>query len=179
MDLRNVKRKWWAGIWFNNDYIWILSYSGFRGGTHADTESYFAQHSADADNATIGASFQEALRRSRFVLPEKQAGFLYPEGLEFDAELSHFLKGEERGEKLNKELMQRNGYKTRKKLLQFMKIIHTVDDGIEIRLTPTVHDKLDSWRLISKEDPQYVFVPSISTPAEIGAALRLAFSRCS
>lgn len=76
------------------------------------------------------------------------------------------------------DLMRRYGYKTKRALFKSM-----MNCGIEqlnnmITITPMRHIKLEMWEGLSADGIENVVIPSTSTPAEIGAALRLAFSRC-
>ena len=75
-------------------------------------------------------------------------------------------------------LMERYGYKTKKSLFKDMKNcgIHCVNDVITI--SPTRHEKLEAWDGMGLKSSDNVILSVDSAPAEIGAGLRLALSRC-
>jgi hypothetical protein len=47
-----------------------------------------------------------------------------------------------------------------------------------ITIGPTKHEKLEGWGRTKGDGIEDVVIPPNSPPAEVGAALRLAFSRC-
>ncbi|XBS71987.1 contact-dependent growth inhibition system immunity protein [Acerihabitans sp. KWT182] len=47
-----------------------------------------------------------------------------------------------------------------------------------LRISPSQHEKRDAWSGDGLTDADDPVLPADSSPAEIGAALRLAFSRC-
>lgn len=75
-------------------------------------------------------------------------------------------------------LMEKYGYKTKRALFKDMKncSIHCINDLIII--SPTHHEKLESWSGKGINESDNVVISVNESPAEIGAALRLALSRC-
>lgn len=74
--------------------------------------------------------------------------------------------------------MVRYGYKTAKSLFKNMKncSIEKVDG--EIKISPSRHEKLEAWARTKDDGIEDVVIPVVSSPREIGQALRTAFSRC-
>ncbi|MBP9693427.1 MAG: CdiI family contact-dependent growth inhibition immunity protein [Alphaproteobacteria bacterium] len=52
-----------------------------------------------------------------------------------------------------------------------------LDQGL-ITIRPSHHEKLEAWSGEGIDKRDYVNIPHDSEPSQIGAALRLAFSRC-
>ncbi len=71
-----------------------------------------------------------------------------------------------------------SGYKSKKNLFNKMKSCTVNLDGSFIIIEPSCHEKLEAWSGRGITENDYVKIPENSTPAEVGAALRLAFSRC-
>jgi hypothetical protein len=59
-----------------------------------------------------------------------------------------------------------------------MKNVELRLEGDYIVITPTRHEKLEGWGRSNNDGIEDVYVRSDASPAEIGAAIRLAFSRC-
>jgi len=147
----------------NGDFIIIETYSSYRMSL-ADPEAPEHILAPDASNETLGQAVLAALRHSRFLSIEEDKA-LY----------SNF---EQRCVEWVKEKMDRFGYKTKNALFRKMKHCDIqCKDGLII-LEPSHHAKLALWTgdFINKDE--YVKIPESSSPAEVGAALRLAFSRC-
>jgi hypothetical protein len=132
----------------------------------------------DAENSEIGESVLEAFSKSRFVLDVSNDAWLLPEGLEFD---SHFYLPETaiaESEAWDKRLQNFGGYKSIRAIFKNMAVCNADKEGGSIIIEPTCHETLEAWSGggISKSDN--VIIPDTSTPEEIGAAVRLALSRC-
>jgi len=78
------------------------------------------------------------------------------------------------------DLIVRYGYKTKRALFKDMKSVSIRLNPSQtiMTLAPSHHDRLESWIRTKSDGIEDVVVPADSSPAEIGAALRLAFSRC-
>jgi len=74
--------------------------------------------------------------------------------------------------------MERYGYKTKHALFKNMKSCGIVISGGQLVFSPSHHDKLDSWSRSKDDGIEDVIISSDCPYAEVGAALRLAFSRC-
>ncbi|CNH85191.1 contact-dependent growth inhibition system immunity protein [Yersinia pekkanenii] len=120
----------------------------------------------DADDKSIGETVLIALSNSRTLSLEESADF-------FDLE-----KGQEQYAAWIAMLMQKYGYKTKRALFKGMKncSIHCINGVITI--LPTRHEKLEAWSGTGRGESDKVILSVNSSPAEIGAALRLALSRC-
>ena len=74
--------------------------------------------------------------------------------------------------------MTRYGYKTKRALFKNMLSCGvTLQEGTII-IRPSYHDQLEGWSGGRFTEKDYVRVPETASPAEVGAGLRLAFSRC-
>ena len=76
------------------------------------------------------------------------------------------------------QLVETYGYKTKRALFKDMKSCHIESCGGAITIRPTYHKKLEAWSGDGIGEDSYVVIPCESSPADIGAALKLAFSRC-
>ncbi len=76
------------------------------------------------------------------------------------------------------DLMDRYRYQTKRALFKNMNTcaIHRWRKNGLIEIFPWNHDRLEGWSPLP--DSENVVVRAATSPAEIGAALRLAFSRC-
>lgn len=111
---------------------------------------------------SIGAAIKDSLAQSRFLtLEEVQSRRERAVGL-YDAWVQ--------------KIMELYSYKTKRAMFKDMKrcSIYLIEGQIEI--CPTRHDKLEGWEELDKT--KSVLVHADATSSEIGAALRLAFSRC-
>jgi Protein of unknown function (DUF1436). len=151
-----------TSAYFNNDLFIIKAFSGYRAGL-MDPLAHDYCLAPDCSNAELGQALLSSLAESRALPIEEDRALAmdhsyYPEWI--------------------KSLMERYGYKTKRALFRKM---HSCDielnDGM-ITIEPTHHDKLEGWSGDGFTEQDYVKVPADSPPEEIGAALRLAFSRC-
>jgi hypothetical protein len=167
-----------ANAYSTNEFLCIETMSGYRGGTHSDPKG--AQHCFDSkvNDSDLGNAVSDAMTRSRFVLSSPRDGSTYPPDVQFDSELYDPEKIAARYEAWKISLMERFNYKTIRALFNGMKHC-TVErrDGL-IKLTPMHHESLESWGRTKGDGIEDVVIPADSSAAEIGAALRLAFSRC-
>lgn len=72
--------------------------------------------------------------------------------------------------------LERFGYKTRRALFKDMKKCSIESKEGQITIRPSHHEKPEIWSGKGISESLYVTVPSQSHPADIGAALRLAFT---
>jgi hypothetical protein len=132
----------------------------------------------DGDEA-YGTAVLHALTSSRcFVLGAPRPGVeLHPE-VEFDMDLYDYKLTSERYTTRIERQMSRYSYKTKRALFKGMKTCFIERAGGVINFGPSRNEKPEVW-VRSKEDGfEDVVIPAESTRTEIGAALRLAFSRC-
>jgi hypothetical protein len=155
----------WAQAYQNRDIICVHSCSGYRGCGHDPTGKETVL-SVDADDVSLGIAVQKALAGSRFLSKKEIPRF-------FDYQIV-----EQRYAEWVKSLMTRQGYKTKTALFQRMKLCSIkLSKGI-IEINPMIHEKLEAWGREKDDRIEDLFIASVSLPKEIGAALRLGFSRC-
>jgi hypothetical protein len=118
----------------------------------------------DANDEALGLAVQDALAHSRLLTMEEIAVFfnLVHSKASYDAWVA--------------DLMARYDYKTRRALFKRMLSCGVrLHEGV-ITFAPSRKDRLEAWEGLSKE--ANVVIAADCSPAEIGAALRRAMSRC-
>ena len=160
----NKDQDYWASCYYTNKFLLIETQSGL-GRTSMDP--LFLPHllSPDADDQCAGETILRALSNSRTLNDlEDRVAF-------FDLE-----KGKEKYAIWISRLIDKYGYKTKRSLFKDMNhcIIHYVNEVITI--SPMRHEKLEAWEGL--EQSENVILSADNSPAEIGAGLRLALSRC-
>jgi hypothetical protein len=75
-----------------------------------------------------------------------------------------------------KKLISFSGMKTKRATLKSMMQCGVDVEGGKITIRPSKHERLEGWGGLPEE--LYVIVPTSAAPAELGAAVRLALSRC-
>lgn len=173
--MSEVIRGYWAHAICNHDFICVETYSGYRGGTNVDPKGKRLFLSPDVGDDVLGAAVLNAIAHSRFVLGAPREGSSYPPDVEFDMELYDYKLNIERHAQWVKDLMTRYGYKTKRALYKGMRNCSIENQQGVLTIGPYHHSKLDMWE---RGDIENVVIPAESTSAEIGAALRLGFSRC-
>lgn len=176
--MTNANRDAWAQAICNREFFCIETYSGYGGGTNADPKGKQIFLVPEVDNDTLGSATLDALARSRLVLGAPRAGSVYPPDVEFDMSFTDYAQIAERYAAKTKALMERYGYKSKRALFKDMKNCYVKREGGVITICPSHHEKLESWGRTQGDGIEDVVIPADSAPAEIGAALRLAFSRC-
>jgi hypothetical protein len=148
---------------YNGDFIGIETYSGYTlEMADPDATEYLLE--PDVSDEILGQAVLDALKQSRF-LPLEEAKALR---LNIEKNYADWIK----------KLMIKYGYKTKRALFKNMKScgIECHEDIITIR--PSHHEKLEGWGGTGISPDSYVKIPADAMPAEVGAGLRLAFSRC-
>jgi hypothetical protein len=147
----------------NDKFISIIPYSGYSLSIADFTQPEFLLDPSISDGE-LGRAVLESLKNSRFLELEKSY------------ELEDICK--ENYSKWVVNLMEKYGYKTKKALFKNMLSCSVrLEDGILV-IRPSHHEKLEGWGGNDETERNKVYVPFDAPPAEIGAALRLAFSRC-
>jgi hypothetical protein len=174
----DVERGYWASVLFNGDLFLIQTRSGFRGGTNVDFKCVAHHLWPDASDEALGLAVLDAMSHSRWVLGIPRAGIVYPAAVEFDKDLHNLELSMGRYQQWIADLMTQNSYKTKRALFKNMHScsVDKYKDGIKMR--PSRHEKLEAWGSEKSDDIENVIIPADSTAAEIGAALKLAFTRC-
>jgi CDI immunity protein len=175
--MNEVVRSSWAGAICNEDFVCIETYSGYRARTR-DPKGVSIFLEPSADDISLGNSLLDALALSRFVLGSPREGSVYPPELEFDSALHDPTKSSQRYESWKKNLTERFDYKSNVELFKGMKSCQITRNATELTVSPSRHESLESWGRTKGDGIEDVVIPANRSPAEIGAALRLAFSRC-
>lgn len=162
----NKDQDYWANVFITEEFYSVETYSGL-GMTARDP--LFPSHllQPDASAHDIGEAILQALSDSRTLnaLEERIAFFDLEKGKE---QYAAWIAG----------LMDKYGYKNKKALFKNMKKcgIHLTNEVIKI--SPSRHEKLEAWGRTKGDGIEDVILSLGSSPAEIGAGLRLALSRC-
>jgi hypothetical protein len=149
----------------NTDFMCIETYSCYR---ESARDPQGAQHllPPEASDEELGAALLDALARSRFLTLAEADTFFFWKRIKdsYDAWVKY--------------LMDRHGYKTKRALFKNMKNCRIESQEGKITIRPTNHEKLEGWTGDGLNEEDYVVIPADSLATEVGAALRLAFSRC-
>ncbi|WP_105630662.1 contact-dependent growth inhibition system immunity protein [Cronobacter dublinensis] len=162
----NKDQDYWVCIFCTPDFIIIETYSGLgmvaRG-------PLFPPHllSPASDDESIGKAILQALSDSRTLTSSEDR-----------VEVFDLEKGKQRYSERNAMLREKYGYKSKKSLFKDMKYcsIHCVNGVMNI--SPSRHEKLEAWGGTGRDGSDEVILSLENSPAEIGAGLRLALSRC-
>ena len=122
----------------------------------------------DASGAAVGEALLLALSRSRFVDPRDPA----------NEEFLHFRKAAKRYDEWVVETMKQFGLKTKTTVFKNMKNCSVSHRGGQLIIKPWIHVKLQAWSREKGDGIEDVVIADTSSPEEIGAAVRLAFTRC-
>lgn len=163
--MSNDEQCFWAGALFNGVFFCVETYSGLG---LIGRDLLGAQHllGPDSEDEELGEALADALSKSRTLTLDEYGEF-------FD-----YKKGEIQHKDWLKTLMERYCYKTKRAMFKNMKSCNIESQNGTITIRPSHHEKLEAWSGDGISESDYVVIPADSSPAEIGAALRLAFSRC-
>lgn len=159
-------KKSWAYVKSNKDFIFIETYSGYRNCLpDSEGKQFILMHSiSDYD---LGIAISEALAVSRQIDPKESPGFF-----DFMGRVIPLY------ESWVAQMIVDFGYKTRRAMFKDMKSCSVESLNGFVSLQPSYHEKLEAWSGKGITEGDYVVVSENSSFAEIGAALRLALSRC-
>lgn len=175
--MNDVVKTAWADAGINNELVYVRTYSGYRS-SRADPRGVEHHAGADISDQALGEAVLDALAHSRFVLAQpREDVWIHPEAT-FDRDLYDPTLTTQRYEQWVGSMLERCGYKTRRALFKDMKKCSIERKEGQITIRPSHHEKLEFWSGKGIGESLYVTVPFASSPAEIGAALRLAFGRC-
>lgn len=148
---------------FNNDFIGVIAYSGYSMIFADPKAEEYLLHPSISDEE-LGEAILLAIKQSRFlsIAEAKELRSNAPQNY-----LNWIQK-----------IMTLYGYKTKRALFKNMKSCGISSHEGIITIRPSHHAKLEAWDGDGISEADYVKVPVDSPPAEIGKALRLAFSRC-
>jgi hypothetical protein len=163
--MRHLEPRARASARQNQDFTWVYTYSG-RGLVAYDPQGKDVILGLDADDNALGVALSEALASSLFLSPKEAMKFL-----------DYRTRGDEYKVRV-KTLMEIHGYKNKSAMFKSMKTCSITQSKGTIEIRPTIHDALDGWGRTKNDGIEDVLVLAGSPFHEIGAALRLGFSRC-
>ncbi len=175
--MSDVKITFRANAKINDEFIFIETYSGYRS-ARADYKGNIYVLSPDVGDVELGEAVVGALSKSRFVLAEPREGLFVRPEVEFDKKLYDIQHIKQHYENWVKNMSEMFNYKNRKSLFKSMKNCDIEKFDHKISITPSKHEKLEGWSGEGISDNDCVILNDDATPGEIGAGLRLAFSRC-
>ena len=154
-----------ATAWCNEDFVCIQTDSG-RGMLRYDPSG--AQHvlACDASDEALGDALLDALGRSRVIPSADAKTFL------------DMKRGAIEYANWTADLITRFSYKSKTQLFRNMRHCGVQLLGDTMFLRPSIHEKLEAWGRQEGDGIEDVTIPAASSAAEIGVALRTAFSRC-
>ena len=155
----------WASAVANERFICVETYSGLR---RVGRDPLGKQHLLELDTSddVLGNALLDALAHSRFLTVDEAATFLDLTRVTDD--YSEWVSN----------LKQQYGFKSKRALFRNMRCCDIRCKDSSIRIRPTNHEKLESWSGDGISETNVVYTSTSGSPEEIGAALRLAFSRC-
>lgn len=178
----DVTRGWWAEARWHPDFLCVITQSGYRSGQHVDEKGSELYLTPDASDEHLGQAVLNALSLSRWVLSKPTPDHIYHPDVQFDAETSSFRNAALREQEWNKRTRQLYGLKSKKDIYVPMKRCDIARKDGEIVMKCRVHypesQHGNCWGFDTNEHAPYVILTGVTSPAEIGTALKLAFSRC-
>jgi hypothetical protein len=163
--MKSSEPRTYAAALQNRDFIWVYTYSG-RGLFAYDPQGKDVILGLDADDAALGVAVREAFACSRILSPKEAMKFL------------DYRTGGDEYEERVKSLMEMHGYKSKSAMFKNMESCSIALSQGTIEISPTIHETLDGWVHKKRDGIEDVLIAANSPAHEIGAALRLAFSRC-
>ena len=158
----NKEQDYWAELQANEKALIIQTYSGC--GLIAVDRLYPPYIlPLDADNETLGVIVLQALANSRTLTNEAER-------------IDFFNKSDKSYIELDNHLCEKLGYKTKRALFKNMMSCSIWLHNGRIEISSSRHVKLEAWE--GMKNVEKVILTLNNTPAEIGAGLRLALSRC-
>lgn len=178
----DVVRGWWAEIRWHPDFLCIFTVSGFRAGTSIDEKKPEIYLDPDAIDEELGRAVMNAMAASRWLIPNPPPGNIFHPDVEVDAETSNFIKAQKREEEWGQQMRKRFTLPSKREVYVPLKRcdIAKKEGVITIRCRVHYPDKNygDCWGFDTNEHAPYVILPDTASAEEIGAGLKLAFSRC-
>ncbi len=153
----------WADIQRTERFICVEPRSGYSM-ILPENDGYTIHLPHDASDEALGRALLEALDRSRFIWPADEPEFF---------EWQRYVKCDRHWEK---ETMRRYSYKTRRDLYKNMNWCRAERSEGKLSIKPHRRDQPGLWTDVPPE--KIVVVPASQNVATLGAALRLALSRC-
>ena len=155
----------YASVCKNQDFILVVTYSG-RGIIARDPDGFQTILPLDVSDEELGQATLLALAKSRILDVGEIGSFMNRDNVKkrYDAWVA--------------DLITKYNYKTKRVLLKnMMQCTVEIRDG-RLTISPSWHEKLEAWSGEGISDNDKVVLSVNSTTEEIGAGVRLAFSRC-
>ena len=161
MQIRSVNCK------KNQDFILVVTQSGDtqRVNDYDFGKEYYLP--VDVNDTTLGEAVLGCLAACRWITYDDDPSFFYP--------METIVP---RYKQWVADTMAKYGYKTKTKMFRYMDNCSLDMKDNKITVAPYHHRALEAWSGQDLEGKNNVIIPADSSPAEIGAALKLAFSRC-
>ena len=161
-----TKQEWfYAHVYKNQDFIEVETFSEYSRRT-SDPDGIQKLLPLDVSDEELGQATLLALSKSRIIDVSEIGTFFNIDNVmkRYDAWVA--------------DLMAKYNYKTKRALFKnMMRCYVEISDGI-LTISPSWHEKLEAWSGEGISDDDKVVLSVNSTTEEIGAGLRLAFSRC-
>lgn len=153
-----------AEVYFNDDFIQITTFSqGMLDYAEPDVPPHYL--TPDMDNARLGHTLRLALAASKKVSTEEFQKIFHSGVIQ----------------SLNKDrvarVMKQYGYKTKRAMYSNLGNCSISIADNQIKIQPMHHKSLDGYSAMT-DGPQPLYIPETATDAELGAALRESFKRC-
>jgi hypothetical protein len=175
-------RGWWAEARWHPDFLCIATQSGFRSGQYIDEKGREIYLKSEVSNEDLGRAVLEAMAVSRWLISKLDPGEVFYPDVEIDAETSSFCNAAMRETEWDKRIRKIYKLKNKKEVYVPMKRCDITKKCGEIVIKCRAHypesQNGDCWGFATPEMSPYVTFPDTSSSDEIGAGLRLAFSRC-
>lgn len=165
IELKSIQ---WAEVKWNERFLCIRTRSG-HGMYVVDPDVAPYLLPPDISDAALGKVMCEALSRSR-TFPQEALG-----------ELLNFKQIQMQYEQWVAHMMAQYEYKTRRALFKQMSSCSAQQQDGFITFSPSRHDRLEGWGRTKNDISDGmadVVIADDSQAADVGAALRLAMSRC-
>lgn len=153
-----------SSIYFNGDFYEVVTLSGYRLLTRDET-SYVKLLFPECSNTELGKALETALEKSRIIDPDND-------------DLLNREMVAIRYKRWVADKMDIFNYKTKRALFKKMHLCNIRKINGSITIEPMLHEKIETWSGDGISESDYVVIPDSSSSEEIGAAIRLAFSRC-
>ena len=161
-----TKQKWFcATVYKNQDFILVVTFSGYRSRT-SDPDGIQILLPLDVSDEELGQATLLALSKSRIIDVSEIGTFFNIDNVmkRYDAWVA--------------DLMAKYNYKTKRALFKnMMRCYVEIRDGC-LTISPSWHEKLEAWSGEGLTEDDDVVLSVKSTTEEIGAGVKLAFSRC-
>ncbi len=154
-----------ANIYQNEKFFMVLPLSGYRRFLPED-EVFYIDLKPDVAEAALGQALLQALDKSRFIHPHDDPGFF---------EADRIVAADKRW---HQHFMRLYRYKTKRDAYKNMLYCLAERSEGKISITPHESDEKPGYWWDRPAD-KTVIIPATDDPVLVGAAVKLALSRCS